>query len=173
MSKLSWRRPSEWLAQRSLPELGDLRDEMERVFDRLERGWDRSGFLRPGAAWSPEADLTETSDAYVLRSEIPNVTADDLDVRIDDGALVVSGEKKSEEEKDEENFLLRERFQGSFTRRFRLPGPVKEDQVEASYRNGVLTVRVPKSGDAGPRARRIPVTTKDIDERGKSERGKP
>ena len=92
--------------------------------------------------WSPRFDVTETETAYVLRGDIPGVSQKDLEVRLDEGILSVRGERKAEP--SDSRLHRGERPAGSFERWFRLPGEVKQDKVEATYKRGVLTLTVPK-----------------------------
>lgn len=154
MTRITRWRPTEWLTRRGW-DLDDLRDDMDRLRDRVERGfdswWDKE--------WSPRADLTETKDSYVVKADVPDMGPDDVDVRFDEGRLVISGERKTEEKKEDENAVRTERFHGKFERSFVLPGAVKEDKINASCKNGVLTVTVPKA-EASPekKGRKIPVS---------------
>jgi HSP20 family protein len=105
--------------------------------------------------WSPRADVEETDDAYSVEVELPGVRREDIDVELDGGLLTVSGEV---EEKERTGILRRRtRRVGLFRYTVTLPGEVDADEVSARLRDGVLTVRVPKSGTA--QRRRIPVSS--------------
>jgi HSP20 family protein len=130
-----------------------LRDELEQTMQEwLDRPW---GLETSAGAWCPRCDLEEAEDAYVLHVELAGVEPDDIDVSVEDHTLTVKGERHFYAETSEEGFTRRERTFGSFYRAVRLPEPVTTDQVEATHRNGVLTVRIPKSPQA--RAARIEV----------------
>ena len=105
-------------------------------------------------SWTPRFDITETDKAFVLRGDLPGVTQKDVEVRIDEGLLSVSGERKPTA--DEERFSRRERPSGKFARRFWLPDTVDADGIKASYADGVLELTLPKQ-DPPDNARLIQV----------------
>ena len=159
MSNLSlWHRPSEELDWPSFGRFGDLRSEMQRVFDRFASDLPSLARFEEGT-WVPKMDLTETPEAYHLRAELPNMESKDVDVRFEDNILTVSGEKKKEEKKEAENYLCLERTYGAFTRSFRIPKTVKEDKIVAACKNGVLAVTLPKTEEQKTKSKKIPVTT--------------
>ncbi|HYH12018.1 MAG TPA: Hsp20/alpha crystallin family protein, partial [Thermomicrobiales bacterium] len=125
----------------------EIEAEMDRVFGR------RLPFMQPlrrymGAnisdEWVPSADVYEKDGDLVVKAELPGVARDDIDVMIDNGDLVIKGERRSEEEVEEANYFRMERFSGTFYRRFPLPDNVDEDQIRAEYRDGVLEIQIPK-----------------------------
>lgn len=127
--------------------LTTMRQDMDRVFERLF-----GGALLPEipkarafeALWEPALDFVEGEKEYVVRLEIPGVTRDDLDVTIDGTMLTLAGRRESTHEEKREDFLWQERAMGRFMRTLRLPAPVKESDVVATYENGILTVKLPK-----------------------------
>ncbi|MGY1885241.1 Hsp20/alpha crystallin family protein [Blastococcus sp. SYSU DS0753] len=127
--------------------------ELDELHDRLARVWDADP-LRALDRWVPSADLEETDDAYVVELEVPGLARDDVDVQLDDRVLTVSGEIR---EKKRTGILHRRtRKVGKFHYAVSLPAEVDDEHVEASLRDGVLTIRVPKS--ARTRRRRIEIT---------------
>ncbi len=124
-------------------EIFDLQREINRMFDRFFRGFEGEEEVRL-AAWSPRVDISETDDEYIVRAEVPGVSKDDVKVTIKENVLTISGEKKQEKETKNENFHRIERVYGSFSRTFTLPGAVKVDKVEAKFKDGVLTIKLPK-----------------------------
>ncbi len=124
-------------------EIFDLQREINRMFDRFFRGFEGEEEVRL-AAWSPRVDISETDDEYIVRAEVPGVSKDDIKVTIKENVLTISGEKKQEKETKNENFHRIERVYGSFSRTFTLPGAVKVDKVEAKFKDGVLTIKLPK-----------------------------
>lgn len=106
-------------------------------------------------AWLPAVDLSETPDAYVAIVELPGVAKEDVKVTWGEDVLTVAGEKKIAEEDKGGQVFRRERLHGAFARSFRLPGPVAADRIKAEYRDGVLTLTVPKAEDAKPKEIRI------------------
>ncbi|HEX9888832.1 MAG TPA: Hsp20/alpha crystallin family protein [Nitriliruptorales bacterium] len=125
-----------------------IQDEMER-FLRTFLG-DTSAPSTAGA-WSPSLDVEENQDAFVLHVELPGVSPDDIEVNLEESVLTVTGERNFYGERDAENFRRVERRFGRFHRSVRLPDRVKPDAVEATYRDGLMTITVPKAEEAKPR----------------------
>lgn len=133
--------------------LTGLRQEMERMFDRfLEPRWDEMQAL---GDWVPRLDLSETKDALVVRVEIPAMDPKDVQVSLQDQLLTIKGEKQQEKEDKTERFHRVERSYGAFTRAVRLPVAVDAEKVNATFKNGLLTVTLPKTPAA--RGTTIPV----------------
>lgn len=115
-------------------------------------------FAKAGAdADIAKFDFSENDKAVTVTAEVPGMTEDDVEVTLHEGVLTIRGEKKSEREEKGENFYLSERRFGSFSRAFRLPEGVKEDEIAASFKKGVLTVTLPKAARAQKAARRVSV----------------
>jgi HSP20 family protein len=134
----------------TLTPLFSLRREMDRLFD------DTFGRAASGAsAWNPAVDVREEQDAFVFDLELPGIAPEAVEVTADNGVLSVSGEKRSGSERDESRWHIVERTQGSFRRTFQLPQNVNEEDIDANFENGVLTVRVPKA--EVPKPKRIAV----------------
>jgi len=93
----------------------------------------------------PAINISENEKEYVITSEIPGVDAKDLDVTLTDGILTIKGEKKQENEENEENYHRIERHYGSFERSFRIPEKVKTDKLDATYKDGVFKLSLPKA----------------------------
>jgi HSP20 family protein len=134
-------------------DVSGLQDEVERMF-RQAFG-NRGEAPAAAGAWSPALDVEETEDGFVLHVELPGVTADDVDVALEADVLTISGERAFYDEKQADGFRRIERRFGRFHRAIRLPDRVAVDGVEAAYRDGLLTITVPKAEEAKPR--RIPV----------------
>ncbi len=100
---------------------------------------------------SPSVDVYEKSDKYVINAEIPGLSKEEIKIDVKDGALTISGEKKYEEKKEDENYIRVERRYGKFERRFNLPENVNVESVSANYKNGVLEVSLPKKEEAKPK----------------------
>ncbi len=132
-----------WRPRRSLP---TPQDEFDRAFDRLLRTW-WSPFSFPFSDldWNPSVDVAETDSEIIVKADVPGVSKDDIDVTVDNNQLIISGEKKHEEEEKGKNYYHMERRYGSFRRVFALPSTADTDNVKASYENGVLTVSIPKT----------------------------
>lgn len=103
------------------------------------------------AAWAPPVDVFEKDDQIVFRAELPGVSKDDMNVRIENGVLSLDGERKQETELREENAYRLERSFGRFTRSFTLPATVDATKVTATFKDGILEVTVPKAESAKPK----------------------
>lgn len=125
-----------------------------REFDRLF-GWGDGAAARPD--YTPAVDVREEENQFVIRADLPGMEEKDLDVRVHEGTLVLSGKREESNEEKTDRGYYRERRYGTFCRQFRLGTNVDAQQIEASYKNGVLTVALPKREEAKPR--QIPVHT--------------
>jgi HSP20 family protein len=124
-----------------------LRREMDRLFDDFWGG----GLLEPYGAFDPRVDVTETETEVKVTTELPGLDEKDVEVSLTQNMLTLSGEKKAEKEDKGENYYRMERSYGSFRRAIPLPGEVEADKVEATFKNGVLTVVLPKTAQAQTR----------------------
>ncbi|MDE3098104.1 MAG: Hsp20/alpha crystallin family protein [Verrucomicrobiota bacterium] len=129
----------------TLGRLTDLRDEIDRLFDApLAR---TSEFL----GWTPAFDVYEDKDNFIVKAELPGMKREDINVSLHDGSLIISGERKSEMKSEGAEVYRAERYFGRFQRAVSLPATVAADKVKAQYKDGVLTVTLPKSEEAKPR----------------------
>ncbi len=96
----------------------------------------------------PAFDISETDDHIVVRADLPGIDAKDLDINLSGNVLSISGEKKKEQEQKDENHYSIERQFGSFCRTFTVPAEVKEEGIEATYKDGVLRLKIPKAESA-------------------------
>ena len=112
---------------------------------------------RTGRPWSPAVDIFETEDELVLKADVPEVDLKDIDVRVENQTLTLSGERKFQKEDSQKGYHRIERGYGTFTRSFTVPSTVDTEKVEAGYENGVLTVKLPKKPAAKPRQVKIEV----------------
>ncbi len=128
-----------------LSELMSVQKRMNSLFeDALSRGnFDTAGGVGP---WSPVADVRRTAAGLRIDVELPGLDLDRIDVRIEGDDLIVSGDRKVERDREGEQFHRVERAHGRFERRFAMPSDVDADGIEATYRLGVLTIRVPARG---------------------------
>jgi HSP20 family protein len=126
--------------------MGLFKGEMDRMLDRFLEP--RLGAFELVGEWMPKLDLSETKDAYVAKLEAPGVEPKEINVSIRDGLLVMTGEKTREEEEKNEKFYRAERAWGAFTRTVPLPGPVDTENTTAAFKDGVLTVMLPKMAAA-------------------------
>jgi HSP20 family protein len=133
--------------------MGSLKQEMDRVFDRfLEGRWDEFPSL---GEWTPQMDISETKDSLVTKVEVPGMESKDIQISLQDNLLTIKGEKRHEKEEKDEHYHRVERAYGSFTRSVRLPVAVDAAKVTATFKNGLLTVTLPKTPSA--RGTTIPV----------------
>jgi HSP20 family protein len=111
-----------------------------------------------GRPWAPSVDILETEDAIVLKADIPGVSIDDLDIRVENNTLTLKGHRKFEKDEKVKGFHRIERSYGEFVRTFALPNTVDSEAVAADYKNGVLAVTLPKKEAAKPKQIKVAVT---------------
>lgn len=138
-------------------DLVTLREAMNRLFDE---SFVRPsvGRLAPVEGGALAVDVYETYEDVVVKTALPGVDPEDVDVSITGNTLTVKGETKAEEEVEEEDYVYRERRFGTYSRSLTLPASIEADQAEAEYENGVLTLRLPKAEEAKPKT--IEIKTK-------------
>lgn len=129
-----WRRP--------LPSLWDLERKMARA---------------PMGMRMPALDMFEQADAVVVKAEVPGMTKEEIEITLSGHTLMVKGEKKREEETKDKNYTHMERHYGAFARAIELPCEVKAEMVKATFRDGVLEIRMPKSEEAKKRTVKVKV----------------
>ena len=127
-----------------------VHDEMDRAMDRLLRSWVPASEYS-GLDWNPRVDIAEGDDRFVVKAELPGVDKDNIEIDLVDGNLVLQGEKKQESEAEGKSFYRVERSYGSFKRVFALPARVDVESVSASFEDGVLSISIPKIGEAKSR----------------------
>jgi HSP20 family protein len=138
--------------------------QMERMFDDL--------FRRPFSLLSPRwiapelaaageiiplIDVFEEGDDVVIKAELPGMKKDEISVDFSDGTVIISGEKRQEEKIEKKNYHMIERTYGSFTRSVRMPVEVQAEKAKATFRDGILEVRVPRTEEARKKERKIPI----------------
>jgi HSP20 family protein len=128
----------------------EMEDLMSKLFGEREEIW-------PFGRIAPSLDLAETDQAIEARLDLPGVDPKEIDIQINANMLTVSGQRKEEKEEKGKTYHRVERRAGSFSRSVTLPCPVKDDAVDAKYRDGVLTITMPKTEEA--KSRKIPVKT--------------
>lgn len=119
--------------------------------DLLDGNFDRSWAQPSISKWYPAVDVLEGKDSYLIRTELPGMKREDMKVEIKDGTLVLSGERKSEKPAEGVEYRHAERVNAKFWRSFSLPETVKQDSIEATYKDGVLEIRLPKAEEVKPR----------------------
>jgi HSP20 family protein len=132
-----------------------LRDEMNRLVNEFTGQGGGEGEMWRAGSWSPPVDIYETDDALIVKAELPGFSKEDVNIEIRDNALLLSGSRKREAEVKEENYHRMERSYGGFQRSFLLPTTIDQEKVTASYKDGVLELRLPKVESA--KARRIAI----------------
>jgi len=151
-------------AEKAIPRPRDPWEMLEGMQREMLRLWDEAWpfgrrLRRPdlSATWSPRVDMFEQNGAIVVKAELPGVKKEDLEVTVDEGELVIRGERRQESEVKEEDYYRMERSYGSLYRRLPLPEGVTPEQVQAVYKDGVLEVRIPKPAQKAPEARKVPI----------------
>lgn len=138
--------------------------ELEEVSDRLNRMFARPATRTNGketmvvADWTPTVDISETDGEYQIKAEIPDVKKEDVKVTLEDGVLTIQGERKQEKEEKGKKYHRIERSYGSFVRSFSLPDVIDEEKVKAEFKDGVLSLHLPKSEKAKPKAIEVKVS---------------
>ena len=136
-------------------EVGTLRRSMDRMLDEfLTRGPGRD---RAALEWEPAVEMFETDQDVVVRAEMPNIDPKKVDVTVADGALTLRGETRHEEEQKGRNYYRRELRAGAFIRTLPLPTEVKSAEAKATYKDGVLEVKIPKSERVRPTSVKVQV----------------
>jgi HSP20 family protein len=144
--------------------LDELQNEMLRLwgqaFPLMPRPLSRS--LRRIAptpmTWMPSVDVYQQDGNLMVKAELPGVKKEDIDITLDQGDLVIRGERKAEHEVKEDQYYRMECSYGSFYRRIPLPSGVKADQIKATYKDGVLEVHIPTPAQEQPQAQKVPVS---------------
>jgi HSP20 family protein len=134
--------------------LSTLQDQFNRLFNESFRTHPEESAL---TTWAPAVDIYETTNELVVKADLPDVNEKDIDVRVENNLLTIRGERKFEKSVSEENFLRVERTYGAFSRSFSLPNTVNAEAIGAEYKNGVLTVTLPKREESKPRQVKVTV----------------
>jgi HSP20 family protein len=152
-----------WSGQRGLSPLGgdpfvSFRREMDRLFDDFFSPAEPRSFAAPaaGGIW-PSLDVRETDQAYVVSAELPGLEQKDVELNLRDNVLTISGEKRQEHKEEDGGRTYAERTYGRFQRSIPFDGEVDPDKVDATFKNGVLNVTLPKNPKAQDQARRIEI----------------
>jgi len=148
MNLIRWQRPelTRWPA---FGRLSNLRDEIDRLFEAPLSELALASQVFSG--WTPALDMHEDKDNIIVKAELPGMKKEDVDVSLHDGSLSISGERKAETKHENAEVYRTERFVGRFQRTVALPAPVAADKVKAVYKDGVLTITLPKTEEAKPK----------------------
>ena len=132
-----------------------LQQEVNKLFENsVHTRGDNSALT----TWAPAVDIHETENELVLKADLPDINEKDLDIRVENNTLTIRGERKFEQNVKEENYLRIERAYGAFSRSFGLPTTVNTEAIKASYKNGVLTVEMPKRAESKPKQVKVNVS---------------
>jgi HSP20 family protein len=128
-----------------------VRDEMNRVLNEVFGRAANDESAWSSGTWSPPVDIYESDDALVMKAELPGFSKDEISIELKENTLLIKGERKREDEVKEGNYHRMERVYGAFQRSFLLPTTVDQEKVKASYRDGILELRLPKVQAAQPK----------------------
>ena len=131
-----------------------LQEQINRLFNEA---FDRSPDQSSLASWAPPVDIYETEHELVVKADLPDVRPEELEVRVENNILTIGGERKFEKKVNEDNYLRVERSYGSFSRSFSLANTVNTEAIKADYKDGVLTLTVPKREEAKPKQIKVQV----------------
>ncbi len=135
-------------------DLVSLRESMDKLFEDFFTRRPRGQSL---AAWQPALEVFETDGDVVVRAELPGVDPKQVEITATDDAITIKGESRTEQEEKSRHYVRRELRYGAFMRTVPLPGGVRGDQAKASFKNGILEIRVPKSERAKPKTVKVEV----------------
>ena len=147
MTMIRWQK-SDSNSWNPFEELSVLHDEVSRLFGSPLRNVTKTQFFN---SWAPVVDLYEDKDNLIVKAELPGLKKDDIDVSLHDGALTISGERKTEQKREEAETYRTEQFFGRFQRSIGLSVSVAAEKVSADYKDGILTVTLPKTEEAKPK----------------------
>lgn len=137
-------------------ELEDVSNRLNSIFGRLPVSTGQE--MLAVTDWTPIVDISETDKAYLIKGEIPGVKKEDVKVTIEDGMITMRGERRQEKEDKGEKFHRIERCYGSFMRSFRIPDDADESAVKAEFKDGMISVTIPKSEKAKSKPKEIEVS---------------
>jgi HSP20 family protein len=144
-----WQRPGTW-QWTPLHQLSNLRTEIDRLFENPFSAFseEKQSFF---TGWGPSLDVYEDKDNVYVKAEVPGMKKEEIEISLHEGTLTLSGERKEAQPEEGTVAIRTERFAGRFSRSVSLPASVDPDKVKASYRDGILTVLLPKSEAAKPK----------------------
>ena len=132
-----------------------LQEQINRLFNHT---FDRASQESSLSAWAPSVDIYETENELIIKADLPDLNEKDIDIRVENNMLTIRGERKFEQKVKEENYLRVERTFGSFSRSFSLPNTVNTEAIKAEYKQGVLSVELPKRAESKPKQVKVNVT---------------
>lgn len=138
-------------------DLAEVQERVSRVLGDFYGTRGQDDVMRRGA-WVPPVDIFEGSNhEMVIKAELPDIRREDIDIRVEDNTLTISGEKKIDETVKQDQFHRVERMYGQFSRSFSLPATIDTEKVNAEYKNGLLTIRLPMREEAKPKQIQVQV----------------
>ena len=140
-----------------LRELGSLENRLDRLFGLTSPSRNGEKEAMTVSQWTPLVDIIEDNNEYLVKAELPELKKEEVKVNVENGELTISGERKSEKEEKGKKFHRIERSYGSFLRSFTLPESVNADKVSAEFKDGVLSVHLPKDEKAKPKSIEVKV----------------
>lgn len=130
-------------------------DDMDRMFSQF---FSNGEILKNDTNWVPVFDVRETKENYTLTTDLPGITKKDINIKVSDGLLTVSGSRKSDTSDENDTWHYNEIRYGNFSRSFNLPETVNEEKIKANFKNGVLTLTIPKIEPIAPEVKKIAIT---------------
>ncbi len=137
------------IRRRPMNELMGIRDDFDRLLSDTFRMFDEGYGERMG--WKPAVDMEENQEEYIIKAELPGIKKEDIKISIADNKVLIGGEITEEKDVQEKNYYLKERVRGKFSRGFTLPTSVDSNKTEAIYKDGILTLKLPKAEEAKPK----------------------
>ncbi|MBT3589834.1 MAG: Hsp20/alpha crystallin family protein [Candidatus Marinimicrobia bacterium] len=130
----------------------NIMNDFDKIFNNL---LDKDYSLQHSKPWNPSVDIEENETSFSLTADIPGMSKKDVSIELLDGVLTIKGERSELKQDEDDYFVIKERNSGSFCRSFKLPENVKEENIKASFKNGVLSMSIPKEEVVEPEARTI------------------
>lgn len=147
-----------YLTRKPIGNLFNLHNEMGRLFGDLLSSQDNDVNTET-TSWTPTVDIAETENSYEIQVELPGVTEKDVNISVTDNLLTIKGEKHAEEKTEDKNLHRVERRYGSFQRSFTLPRLVNTSDIKAGFKDGILSLTIPKAEEAKPKEIQISVNS--------------
>ena len=155
--------PTEMMTEMYRPLLA-MQHRLNRVFDDFFEDFPSTSMTLSSPSvmgsmmnFNPRMDVSETSEKFCITADVPGMTESDIEITVSENSLIITGERGQNQEQEDENFFRRERSYGMFRRQIPLPETVERDKISAHFKNGVLTVDVPKNAEAKKNWRKVEV----------------
>jgi len=143
------RKPMNLIRWNPFRDMSTLQNQMNQLFQDALQGWPTGSEAM--SSWVPPADICETENEIVLHTDLPGIDPRQLDVRVENNVLTIRGERREGHEEEQEGFYRVERSYGAFARSFTLSRAVDAEKIQASYKDGVLSITLPKAEQAKPK----------------------